>query len=192
MKQRFPHCLLTGIELLEKAAEYAAPAYDRLIVGRFEELDFEELGLAHGDLDTIIVADFLEHLANPWKALQRLRPLLGPTGTLYLSIPNVRNLHVLANLAAGEWPHEGAGIQDVTHLRFFTRSTLLQMLQETGWVANEIRVNPDPRLLPMFQGRDLAAINTIDAGSLTLRNLQEEDVLELLALQFFVSARPAV
>jgi len=191
LKQKFPLCDLTGIEMLEKAAEIAKPAYDRIIVGRFETIDLGESGMTPRSFDTIITADFLEHLVNPWKALQRLKPLLRSDGALYVSIPNVRNLNLLANLAKGSWPYEGAGIQDVTHLRFFTRSSLVQMLMETGWSVDEIRVNPDPRLLPVFKGQDLSTITTINIGSMSLTELTRDDVHELLALQFFVRARPA-
>jgi 2-polyprenyl-3-methyl-5-hydroxy-6-metoxy-1,4-benzoquinol methylase len=191
LKQKFPSCKLTGIEMLEKAAGIAAPAYDNIIVGRFEEIDFGESGLEPDRFNTIIAADFLEHLINPWKALQRLKPLLNNDGAIYISIPNVRNLNLLANLATGSWSYAGAGIQDITHLRFFTRSTFVQMLTETGWVVDEIRVNPDPRLMAYFAGRDLTTITTINAGSMTLNNLTHQDVLEYLALQFFARAHPA-
>jgi len=177
--------------MLEKAAVIAAPAYDRIVVGRFEEIDFGKSCIDPRSFDTIITADFLEHLVNPWKALQRLRPLLRHGGALYASIPNARNLSLLANLARGSWPYKGSGIQDVTHLRFFTRSTLVEMLMETGWAVDEIRDNPDTRLSAMFQGRDLSAIRTINAESLSLQNLTHEDVTDLLAEQFFVRARPA-
>jgi len=177
--------------MLKTAAEIARPAYDRMLIGRFEEIDFEASGIAPRAFDTIIAADFLEHLVNPWKALQRLKFVVATSNSaLYISIPNVRNLNVLANLAKGSWPYEGAGIQDVTHLRFFTRSTLLQMLFETGWAVDEIRINPDPRLVPLFQGRDLSVVTTINIGSLSLQHLNHQDVLELSALQFFVRARP--
>lgn len=190
LKQKFPHSKVIGVEMLEKAAEIAAPFYDNIIVGRFEDVDFMQSGIEAGSMDTIVTADFLEHLVNPWKALQRLRQLMRSDGALYASIPNARNLNVLANLAGGSWNYDGAGIQDVTHLRFFTRMSLLQMFAETGWIVDEIRVNPDSRLSPMVQGRDLATITTINAGLLTLQNLSKEDVLELLTLQFFVRARP--
>ena len=96
LKARFPDCAIIGIEMLDKAAATAAEVYDRVIVNAFEQVDFAAEGLEQGSVDTIIAADVLEHLYNPWKALQRLKPLLVPGGAIYISLPNVRNLNVLA------------------------------------------------------------------------------------------------
>lgn len=190
LRAKFPDCIVTGIEMLGKAAEIAAPFYDRMIVSRFEGLDFEDNRLGAASFDTIITADVLEHMVNPWKTLQRLKPLLSADGVLYASIPNVRNLNVVMNLGKGLWPYEGAGIQDVSHLRFFTRASLVQMFNETGWVIDEIRLNLDPGLTTQFEGKDPSLINTIDTGNMVLKDLSRDDLLEFLTLQFFVRARP--
>lgn len=71
MKQHFPGCEVIGIEMLDKAAAMAAQAYDRVIAGTFEQVDFETEGLIAGSFDTIIAADVLGHIYNPWQALQR-------------------------------------------------------------------------------------------------------------------------
>jgi len=71
LKQHFPGCEVIGIEMLDKAAAMAAQAYDRVIAGTFEQVDFETEGLIAGSFDAIIAADVLEHIYNPWQALQR-------------------------------------------------------------------------------------------------------------------------
>lgn len=190
IKQKFPGAEVIGIEMLPKAAEVAAPDYDKVIVSTFENVDFEAEGLKHGSVDAIIAADVLEHLYNPWQALQRLKPLLAPGGAIYISLPNVRNLNILNALAKGEWQYAGAGILDVTHIRFFTKKQALEMLEQTGWQATEIRINPDPRLVPAFEGKDLSQIQNIELDNLKLTGLSQEDVLELLALQLFIRAEP--
>ena len=191
LKARFPDCKVIGIEMLDKAAAKAAEAYDRVIVATFEQVDFANEGLQPGSVDTIIAADVLEHLYNPWKALQRLKPLLAPGGAIYISLPNVRNLNVLADLANGEWQYAGAGILDITHIRFFTRVQALQMLEQTGWMVKDLRINPDPRLKPAFEGKNLAQIQSINVGLLRLDRMKEQDVLDLLTLQYFIQAVPA-
>jgi hypothetical protein len=65
------------------------------------------------------------------------------------------------------------------------------MLAETGWRTHEIRANPDPQLQQAFAGRNLADVRSIDTQYLSLKNLTQVDVLELLALQFFIRASPA-
>ncbi len=128
----------------------------------------------------------LEHLYHPWAALERLRTLLAPGGALYVSLPNIRNLRVLEALAAGgEWRHEGAGILDITHIRFFTRRSALRMFEETGWQVLETRANLDPALQPLVAGRDLGAIQHIELAHLALRQLPPGEAVELFTLQWF-------
>jgi 2-polyprenyl-3-methyl-5-hydroxy-6-metoxy-1,4-benzoquinol methylase len=142
LKARFSDVHVVGIEVLAAAAAQARGVYDRVIEAPIEAVDFELEGVAAGSLDAIVAADVLEHLVNPWAALQRLRPLLAPGGAIFVSLPNVRNLNVLLRLASGEWRYVGAGILDVSHLRFFTRTQAIEMLNETGWKVEEVRSNP--------------------------------------------------
>jgi 2-polyprenyl-3-methyl-5-hydroxy-6-metoxy-1,4-benzoquinol methylase len=187
LKARFPGVEVIGIEYLAPAAAKARGIYDRVIEAPIEELNFDQEGLAPGSFDAIVAADVLEHLVNPWTVL---RPLLAAQGAIYVSLPNVRNLNVLMRLARGEWRYAGAGILDVSHLRFFTRAQAVEMLAETGWRVEEIRGNPDPQLQPAFAGKNLADVRSIDTGHLSLKNLTHNDVVELLALQFFLRATP--
>jgi 2-polyprenyl-3-methyl-5-hydroxy-6-metoxy-1,4-benzoquinol methylase len=190
LKQRFPGVEVIGIECLAPAAARARETYERVIEAPIEAVDFEAQGLAPGSVDAIVAADVLEHLVNPWAVLQRLRPLLTPKGALYVSLPNVRNLNLVAGLVSGEWRYVGAGILDVSHLRFFTRAQAIEMLAETGWRTQEIRINPDPKVMSFFGGKNLADVHSIDTPRLSLKNLTHADVLEWVALQFFFRASP--
>ena len=191
LKRRFPGCEVIGIEMLEKAAAMAAEAYDRVIVGTLEGLDFEREQLLPGTFDAIIAADVLEHLFNPWQALQRLLPLLAPTGALYVSLPNVRNLRLMSDLAKGKFEYAGAGILDVTHVRFFTRQSAVQMLEQTGYSVQDVRINPDQRLAPVFEGKNLDETTSIELDGLRLTGLERQDLLELAALQLYLRCVPA-
>jgi len=192
LKARYPDCKVTGVEMLAKAATRAAESYERVIVSEFEKVDFLAEGLPPGSVDAIIAADVLEHLYNPWQALQRLRPLLAPGGALYISLPNVRNLNVLAGLANGQWQYAAAGVLDITHIRFFTRVQALQMLEQTGWRVDQMRGNFDPLLKDAFKGKDLAQIQSMSFGLLRLEQMKEPDVMELMTVQYYIRAVPAV
>ena len=187
IKDQFPDAHVTGIEMLEKAAEIARQSYDEVHTGKFEEIDTQPWS---GKFDTIITADVLEHMYNPWAVLQQLKPLLAPGGAIYISLPNIRNLNILAGLASGEWNYAEAGILDITHIRFFTKQQALEMLEQTGWQTSHININPDTNVSAHFQEKDLKTISTITAGKLKLDNINEEDVLELMALQFYIRAVP--
>ncbi len=190
LKRRFPGCEVIGVEMLEQAAALAAKAYDRVHVSTLEQLDFEKSGILPGTFDAIIAADVLEHLYNPWQLLQRIRPLLSPEGALYVSLPNVRNLKLLSEIAKGNFDYAGAGILDVTHVRFFTRKTAAQMLAETGYVVRDVRINPDNRLAGVFAGKDLDRTTSIELDGLRLDGLTREDLLELAALQLYLRCVP--
>ncbi|HVY31807.1 MAG TPA: methyltransferase domain-containing protein [Polyangiaceae bacterium] len=191
LKRKFPGCEVIGIEMLEPAAKLAAEAYDRVHVGTLEQLDFERAGLSPGSFDAIIAADVLEHLFHPWQALQRLRPLLAPGGELFVSLPNARNLKLLSELGRGRFDYAGAGILDVTHVRFFTRKTAVEMLEQTGFVVADVRINPDQRLAAVFEGKRLDQTTRIELDGLSLEGLNAEDLLELAALQLYLRARCA-
>ena len=187
LKKQFPGVRLTGIEMLDKAANIAREKYNTVILSKFEDVDTSGW---HSKFDAIIAADVLEHIYNPWVALKRLKPLLTPRGAIYISLPNIRNLNILMGLAGGEWRYASAGILDVTHIRFFTKAQALEMLQQTGWAVSEMRVNPDPSLSNHFKDKDISQINCIKVGNITLEDLKIEDVIGLFALQFFIRATP--
>lgn len=81
-------------------------------------------------LDCIIFADILEHLSDPWACLQNLGGYLRPGGSVVISIPNVQHYTTLVNLTLrGTWPRRDRGLFDGTHLRWFTRRDVVEMLE---------------------------------------------------------------
>src|SRR3954465_67975 len=131
---------VTGIELEPAYAEEARTRLDEVITGDVEHAQ------PPGTYDTLIAADILEHLRDPWTTLRRYAQLLEPDGTAIISLPNVGHWSTYANLALGAWPRKAEGIFDATHLRWFTlrgsRELLLQAgLQPTavvrrGWILH--------------------------------------------------------
>jgi len=187
LKNKFPEVRVTGIEMLEKAANEAQKIYDEVHIDKFEAIDTSQW---KNKFNAIIAADVLEHMYNPWSTLQQLKPLIAEGGAIYISLPNIRNLNILMGLANGEWNYAESGILDITHIRFFTKTQALEMLEQTGWKVSHITTNPDSRLSSHFQNKDLNSIDTITAGKLKLESINKEDVLELMALQFYIRAVP--
>ena len=64
--------------------------------------------------------------------------LLSPGGKALLSIPNASYSGLIAELMAGEFRYRKEGLLDETHVRFFTRQTLLRFLQAGGWAPRHI------------------------------------------------------
>ena len=126
-----------GVELVHEAAEIARSKVDLVIEGDIENID---LPIEPETLDVIFCLDVLEHLINPWNVMSKLRVLLKPDGVIIASIPNVRNFHVILPLIFwGEWEYLDRGILDKTHLRFFTRSTAIKLIESSGLKIDMIK-----------------------------------------------------
>ena len=55
---------------------------------------------------------------------------------MIVSLPNVGYVSVTRELCRGRWDYEEEGVLDRTHLRFFTRSTAVEMLEAAGLPAD--------------------------------------------------------
>ena len=120
-----------GIELNDAAARLAETRLRHVWMGSLESVA-EEVPWAHYDL--VILADVLEHLADPWAALRLLQARTAPGCRLMLSVPNVRHYKVsLPLLFRGEFRYADDGIMDRTHLHFFTRGSLEETVRDCGW-----------------------------------------------------------
>lgn len=97
-----------------------------------------------GAFDCVTLLDSLEHTAEPQRWLARIRQLLAPDGCLVGSVPNVGHWSVVADLLEGRWDYCPVGIHCVTHLRFFTRRTLADLLAQEGFALECV----EPVLVP--------------------------------------------
>jgi SAM-dependent methyltransferase len=124
--------------------------------------------LLHGPFDAIVYGDVLEHLSDPRAVLQALDQTLTPGGTVIVSVPNVAHLWVRLSLLAGRFDYADRGILDRTHLRFFTRRTLLELLRDAGLAVIEVAVTPVPLPLVVpsrWHGPWLARVHALSAGA---------------------------
>lgn len=71
-----PACQIIGIEPDEGAAKLAAQSLDRVLCGKFEDFNLESEGIALGSVDTVVAADVLEHMYDPWHAMTPAEALL--------------------------------------------------------------------------------------------------------------------
>lgn len=137
LKQRQP-CRVVGIEIDPKAAAIARKRIDDVYCGDAREI----ISIVDEKFDWIIGGDIVEHLDEPWSFLAELRRVAAPGGRLLLSIPNVSNAAVVADLIQGRFDYVYMGLTCVGHLRFFTRRTIEEMLTIAGWSIVEIIPQP--------------------------------------------------
>lgn len=140
LRRHDPSRELWAVEADEEVAAGAARHYDRLVAGPFPEA----LTGVGRTFDCIVFNDVLEHTVDPWAVLRATAPLLAPAGVVVASIPNVRNVAVVADLVVrGNWTYRDIGILDRTHLRFFTARSIRSLFAGAGFVIEQMAgINP--------------------------------------------------
>jgi len=132
---------VVGIELSEQMADSARKKIDRVFTGYVEKILFDDefKGLS---FDTIILADIIEHLVDPWKILNKIKDYLEPGGKIIVSLPNIRHIDTIFHLVfKGYWPYRDRGIHDRTHLRFFTKKNIFELFEKSGLLIERINTN---------------------------------------------------
>lgn len=131
-KAAHPEVFTQLVELTPAAAALARtkPEVDAVWQGSFYDW------IPTDRCDCISFLDVIEHLVDPERALLHARGLLAQGGSVVLSIPNVGHWSVVADLLEGRWDWAPAGIHCYTHVRFFTRRTIEDMLQRCGYVVD--------------------------------------------------------
>ena len=113
-----------AVEIHKESAQKAATKLDHVINADAMQ-GVEELPDDY--FDCAVFLDVLEHLADPYELLQRIKTKLRPDGLVVCSIPNIRYYRALKNyVLEGDWEYKNHGIMDETHLRFFTKKSLVR------------------------------------------------------------------
>ena len=134
---RRKQCRVDGLTLNHGEAEMARAYYRKVVVADLETADLPQL-FAPRQYDAIVCADVLEHLRTPQHTLQAIRRLLKPGGKLLISIPNTGYAGLAAELVLGEFRYREEGLLDATHLRHFTRRSLLRFLTDAHWQVEHL------------------------------------------------------
>jgi SAM-dependent methyltransferase len=82
--------------------------------------------------DVALLLDVLEHTPDPDAFLRDAVARLRPGGLALLSVPNVAHWSMRAMLLAGEFRYASRGILDRSHMRFFTRRSLRDLVRAVG------------------------------------------------------------
>lgn len=168
-------CAVVGVELDEAAAAVAREVCEEVLVGDVETL---ELPFPAGSFDVVLCGDLVEHLRDPQRFLERVRPLIRPDGRLVLTTPNVANWTIRTGLLFGRWRYSERGILDRTHAHLFTRKTLDEALRAAGY-----RIAAFDFTVPV----PLVGTDAIERVAHTIGRVRPS----LFAYQFVVAATPA-
>jgi hypothetical protein len=71
---------------------------------------------------------------DPYTLLRLLKGKLAEGGVIVSSIPNIRYYRTFTKFVIhGEWDYKDHGILDRTHLRFFTKKSIIKMWEQLGF-----------------------------------------------------------
>ena len=136
-KAENPQCHWHGVELSEAAAAAARQRLDQVLVADLDAGDpLDRLDLPR--IDALVYGDVLEHLRDPWELLNRQSARLGAGGLVLACIPNVQHWSVIGRLLQGRWDYVDEGLLDRSHLRWFTRKSMVEMIEAAGLQIREM------------------------------------------------------
>jgi len=186
VKEKFPGTRVVGIEINPAAAEHARRDLDRVVCAAIDDVD-PARDLPGEEVSTVLLLDVLEHLYDPWRALARIHGWIAPGTRVVASVPNIRNLATLSDIAGGRFDYEANGVLDITHVRFFTRQTLRELFEQTGFDVRRL----DPLTQPTVVDRVIVnrRPGRVDTRSISVRYGSFEELEDLYALQYVVDAR---
>jgi SAM-dependent methyltransferase len=105
-------------------------------------IELQDVPAGLGRFDCLVAADVLEHLVDPWSALEGYVRLLEPGCRAVISLPNANHWTTYAALARGSWPRRPEGIHDAGHLRWFTLRDALELCEGAGLRVEHVEKRP--------------------------------------------------
>jgi len=125
---------VTGVDRVE--CDGVRDRVDEFVPGNLEDGIPAAVGTG---FDTVIAADVIEHLAQPKSLLRQMADVLADNGEILVSTPNFAHWYPRLRVASGLFDYDRRGILDETHLRFFSRRSLLRTARSSGLEVEEIR-----------------------------------------------------
>jgi len=159
-------CQYIGIEIDQSYASLAQ-RYCNFCINEDIESSDDNLWSLTERADCWIFGDTLEHLKDPWSILKKIKNTMSSSGVIIACIPNVQHWSLQVKLSIGDFRYETSGLLDKTHLRWFTRQTIFELFDQTGFVITEgiPRIFDEPnreRFLPIIA--EMAKAAGLDPG----------------------------
>jgi 2-polyprenyl-3-methyl-5-hydroxy-6-metoxy-1,4-benzoquinol methylase len=151
-----------GVELLNiPGSNQQNAAIDNFQIADIEN---ENITAPKEFFDVIICADVLEHLADPWTMVDKIAGHLKSNGLMVVSIPNIREIKTIFKiLFNGDFKYDpSGGILDKTHLRFFCKKNIRQLLTTDN--LRPVYCTPNFMLKVVEDGRKRRIINLLSFG----------------------------
>jgi 2-polyprenyl-3-methyl-5-hydroxy-6-metoxy-1,4-benzoquinol methylase len=183
IKHRSPATHYIGIELDPEYSKLSSRYCDLVLTDNIETPS-EELRNYIQTTSAIVFSDVLEHLYNPWQTLKFLRSEISKECSIYASIPNIQHWSIIFGLISGNFDYADSGLLDRTHIRFFTKKTIISMFNNCGFEVKSI----SPRIFN-FPEQD-KYLSLISEVSEKLKIEKSNAVISSAAFQYTVHAVP--
>jgi 2-polyprenyl-3-methyl-5-hydroxy-6-metoxy-1,4-benzoquinol methylase len=130
IKKAHPEVRYQGVEPNARAAELAREVMDDVFHGMMEDW------LATNPTETydaVILSDVVEHVVDPVAFMRRLAEHPATRGaTFVISVPNYAVWYNRIATLFGRFRYAWSGLYDRTHLRFYTRRSIREILEYCG------------------------------------------------------------
>lgn len=155
VREMASHATIVGVEPNERAAALAREACTEVFHGGVDAWLKTE---PKGNFDAVILSDVVEHIPDPVTFLRALASAQVTKDAVWIvSVPNYAVWYNRVKTLSGRFDYAWSGLYDRTHLRFFTRKSIRDLLAYVGLRAIEDRCTASlvqawaPVLRKMFQ-----------------------------------------
>jgi O-antigen biosynthesis protein len=154
-------CRIVGVDANAESLKTAEAHCERTVAADLDREPLDEV-LRGETFDVVVFADVLEHLRDPGRTLRAGKKLLRDGGFVVASIPNVAHGAVRLSLLLGRFDYQSLGILDATHMRWFTKTSVLKLFDDAGYAVDTVErtalpVFSDSGLIPRLDSADFPA-----------------------------------
>jgi ubiquinone/menaquinone biosynthesis C-methylase UbiE len=132
-----PNSIWHGIDIDEDNIEFAKEICTDAVVANVEHMTESDYA-RYQTSDAWIFGDVLEHLYNPWELLKKIRLNAQKDFTVIACIPNSQHWNFQARVNSGMMQYENDGLFDRTHIRFFSRTTMVELFEQSGYDVTQM------------------------------------------------------
>jgi 2-polyprenyl-3-methyl-5-hydroxy-6-metoxy-1,4-benzoquinol methylase len=146
-------CMVTGLELDPEAIDIVTPFCVKVLQADLNSKEWPSLLDSTEKFDVVVAADVLEHLYDPWTAIQLMASLINSDGYLVISLPHVAHAAVISCLINGDFEYHDWGLLDRTHIRFFGLKNIEDLFSQANLKIIEAKyVTKSPEETEFAQG----------------------------------------
>lgn len=126
------NCIWTGVDIDSDNVIEARNFCTHSILGNIENMDLFSIPNIEG-VECWIFGDVLEHLRDPWALLDKIKNISNSPKKVIACIPNSQHWSFQVRVNAGMFDYQDDGLFDRTHIRFFSRETMIKMFTNAGF-----------------------------------------------------------